>query len=342
MATQATMGNIGRQSADFNVFGAQAVEHAAGHRPWQRLRTGLQRGCAGAGGMTPDRPGRSVVKRFCGLLVLGVAGLLLTGCGSASTTRTIAVTVPAPPVPTSTTSATSPAATTTTTSAEDKAAPSSNGPPDFILNERTQSGDKLKLEGRFGPLLPASGSDVDQNALGGCSGVDGRELITRLDLTATIESSLSAHVTLANLSPSAVTPRVDFVIDNAEGATCSSGDASSEEAAEEAANPNLGTLQPHEPHHFTMWVVLPDAITPDDPHPSTATLAHEQWLIRLLGARIDNSPTGVPSAQVATGRRIVTCPAEAGVYQEAYIALVSGTPQTINTSDPKNELLCGE
>lgn len=207
------------------------------------------------------------------LLVFGCAGLLLTGCGG-STTRTIAVTVPTPPVPTTT----SHAATAATSSAVDKAAPSPHGPPDFILNESAQSGDKLKLEGRFGPLLPAGESDVDQNVLAGCSGVDGRELITRLDLTATIESGLSAHVTLANLAPSAVTPHVDFVIDNAEGSTCSSGDANSEEAAEEAANPNLGTLQPHEPHHFTMWVVLTDAITPNDPHPSTVTLAHGQWL----------------------------------------------------------------
>jgi hypothetical protein len=284
--------------------------------------------------MTPDRPGRTVV-RHCGLLALGVAGLLLTGCGSASTTRTIAVTVPAPPAPTT---ATSHAATAATLSAVDKAAPSLHGPPDFILNESAQSGDKLKLEGRLGPLLPAGESDVDQNVLAGCSEVDGRELITRLDLTATIESGLSAHVTLANLSPSAVTQRVDFVIDNSGGPTCSSGD----ESSEEAANPDLGTLQPHEPHDFTMWVVLPDAITPNDLYPSTVTLAHGEWLIHLLGARIDNSPTGVPSAQAATGRRIVTCPAEAGVYQEAYIALVSGTPKTINTSDPKNELLCSE
>ena len=270
--------------------------------------------------------------------IVVVLGLLLVGCGSTSTTtRTIALT---PSVPTTTT--TSHAATAATSSAVDKAAPSLHGPPDFILNESAQSGDKLKLEGRFGPLLPAGESDVDQNVLAGCSGVDGRELITRLDLTATIESGLSAHVTLANLAPSAVTPHVDFVIDNAEGSTCSSGDANSEEAAEEAANPDLGTLQPHEPHHFTMWVVLTDAITPNNPHPSTATLAHEQWLIHLLGARIDNSPTGVPNAQAASGRRIVTCPAEAGVYQEAYIALVSGTPQTINTNDPKNELLCRE
>jgi hypothetical protein len=285
--------------------------------------------------MTPDRPGRMVVRR-CGLLVLGVAGLMLTGCGS--TTRTIAVSVPTPPIPTTTTT-TSHAATS---SAVDKATPSPHGPPDFILNESAQSGDKLKLEGRFGPLLPAGESDVAQNVLAGCSGVDGRELITRLDVTATIESSLSANVTLASLSPSVVTQRVDFVIDDAEGATCSSGDANSEEATEEAGNPNLGTLQPHEPQSVTMWVVLTDAITPNDPHPSTATLAHGQWLIHLLGARIDNSPTGVPNAQAATGRRIVTCPAEAGVYQEAYIALVGGTPKTINTSDPENELLCRE
>ncbi len=104
----------------------------------------------------------------------------------------------------------------------------------------------------------------------------------------------------------------------------------------------MGTLQPHEPHDFAMWVVLGDAITPNDPHPSTATLAHGQWLIHPLEAKLDNSRAGIANARAASGKRIVTCPAEAGVYQEAYISLVGGTPPTINTSDPKNELLCRE
>jgi hypothetical protein len=278
--------------------------------------------------------------RRCGLVGLSALGLLLVGCGG-STTRTIAVTVPAPPAPTT---ATSPAATTATTPAVDKAAPIPHSPPDFILNETTRSGDKLKLEGRFGLPLPVDESDVDKNALGECPGFDGRELITRLDVTATIESGLPARVMLVNFSTSSVTGELAFVTDNSEGASCSSGgnDAIGEESEEEARSPDLGTLQPHEPHNVTIWVVLGDAITPNDPHPTAAALAHEQWLMHPLEAKVDNSRAGIANAHAAGGRRIVTCPAEAGVYQEAYISLVSGTPQTINTRDPKNELLCRE
>jgi hypothetical protein len=284
------------------------------------------------------------------LLALGVAGLLLVGCGSASTTRTVAVTVPAPPVPTSTTSATSPVAATAPASAEDKAAPIPHSPPDFVLEETTRSGDKLKLEGRFGLPLPASESDVDQSALGECPGVDGRELITRLDVTATIQSGLPAHVMLINFSAASVTGGLAFVTDDSEGASCSSGgnDAIGEESEEEARSPDLGTLQPHEPHSVTMWVVLGDAITPNDPHPTAATLAHQQWLIHPLEAKVDNSRAGIANAHAASGKRIVACPPpeagapEVGFYGGDYISLVSGTSQTINTSDPKDEPLCRE
>jgi hypothetical protein len=105
---------------------------------------------------------------------------------------------------------------------------------------------------------------------------------------------------------------------------------------------NLGTLQPHEPHHFTMWVVLPDAMTPNDPHPTPAILAREEWLIYPLEAKMDNSRVGIPTAQGGEwpSDRHLSCRSRGrpgGVHR-----LVSGTPQTINTSDPKNELLCGE
>lgn len=277
-------------------------------------------------------------------LLLGLLGLLLVGCGS--TTRTIALTVPTPPIPTSTTSTTSPAATDAPASAADKAAPASSGPPDFVLNEQAQSGDKLKLEGRFGPLLPAGESDVDQSALGECPGVDGRELITRLDVTATIESGLSASVMLINFSAASVTGGLAFVFDTSEGASCSSGgnDAIGEESEEEARSPDLGTVQPHEQHNVTMWVVLGDAIKPNDPHPTAAALAHEQWLIHPLEAKLDNSRAGIANARAASGGRIVTCRNDLyGVIHEyAYISLVSGTPQTINPNDPNNTPLCNE
>jgi hypothetical protein len=278
--------------------------------------------------MTPGRPRQTVV-RCCGLLVLGVAGLMLTGCGS--NTRTIAVTVPAPPIPTSTTSATSPAAATAApASAEDKAAPPSSGPPDFVLNEQSQSGDKLKLEGRFGPVLPASESDVDQSALSECPEVDGRELITRLDVTATIESGLAATVDLKPPLTSSVTSLVDFMLNNSEGLVCTRGYAESEGAP----TTELGTMQPHEPSDVTMWLVLVNAITPNNPHPTTATLAHERWLLAPLQAIVDNSPAGISDnglndVHAATGPRVVTC------ESEVFIAIVKDTVATVKPSEAR-------
>ncbi len=66
---------------------------------------------------------------------------LLTGCGSGGATFTVAAPVP---TPTQTTTST----TQTTISA---AAPDPTKPPDFVLTGQTAGGDKVRVEGRFGP-----------------------------------------------------------------------------------------------------------------------------------------------------------------------------------------------
>ena len=261
-------------------------------------------------------------------LALGISVALLAGCDTAAKSSTQTTAPPAATQPATATGA------STTPVAEDKATPDPSAPPDFVIADQAHSGDKLKIEGRFGPVLPANESDVDSSVLGECPQVDGRELVTRLDLTTTIQSSLSAQVALT-VPEQPASDSLDFVMGNTDGAaTCGRGASSSEEAA----TASLGILEPHEPSNFTMWVVLLDAITPGDPHPSMATLAHQQWLMGMPVIYLNKLPASGTIRM--TGRRIVTC--HANYHEYTYIALAGGAPQTINPGDPKNELLCSE
>lgn len=276
--------------------------------------------------------------------LLGLLGLLLVGCSSA--THTIAISVPTPPIPTSTTSATSPTATAAPAPAADKAAPNSNAPPDFVLHEATDEGDKLKLEGRFGPVLPPTESDVNQETLSECPGAIGRELVTRLDVTVTLESNLSANVALDLPEFPEYAQQTDVAVEDSEGPSCSSGGTGSVERAF-AAN---WRLQPHESQTVTMWFLLLRAVTPNKPDPTASRLAHELWLLEPPGAVVDNAPASVTNAvgqvpaHAASGPRIVTCRPE---NDRTFIALVPGlssatlTAQTENTYIPQ-PTLCEE
>jgi hypothetical protein len=200
---------------------------------------------------------------------------------------------PAEPTGTSTQTPT----TAATTPATPRAAPDPNSAPAFSLEGETEHGDKLKLEGRFGPVLAASASDVDQTVLSECPNYDERELVVRLDLTTTLESGLSGTVAIAGFIPQIgdVYHLVDLVYDYTEGPSCVLDNVENESVID------LGTLQPHEPHDFTMWVVLLDAITPRHPHPSVNTLSHQHWIIGEPSAAVNNA--GVrwthPSGDVA-------------------------------------------
>jgi predicted small lipoprotein YifL len=168
---------------------------------------------------------------------------------------------------TASTATTTPATTQASTTA---AAPDPTGPPAFAMAGSTESGDKVRIEGRFGPVLSPSESGVNQSALEGCPQyAAGRDLVVQVDLVTTIESGLSGDATAEGFD--FTLPReVDYVLDFSEGATCKF-------AGEYEVSINMGTLQPHQPDHFTMWAVLLGAITPSDPHPSVQTLAHQHW-----------------------------------------------------------------
>lgn len=253
-----------------------------------------------------------------------LCGVLLAGCGSSGSSTSSSLT---PPVSVST--ATQPDPTTTpstgSTTAEARA-----GTPSFVVQGTTQEGDKLKVEGRFGSPLPPNESDVDQAALSGCTppAPDGRELVVRLDLTTTLESSLAGEVTLST-SP-IVGPLVSFVMGFKEGARCEGGEPKNAEA-------NFGSVQPGQSVSFTMWVVLPDAITPADPHPSTRTLAAQSWLMGVPTPLVNGKGIGTPSK--LSGPRVVRCRTEGFGLSgyEHYIAVVGDTPTTLHESECPTE-----
>jgi hypothetical protein len=250
--------------------------------------------------------------------------VLLAGCGSSSstssfTTPTAAISTPTQPDPT-----TSP--TTSSTAAD---APV-DGAPSFVVEGTTQEGDKVKVEGSFGSPLRPRESDVDQTALSECTppAPDGRELVVRLDLSVTLESSLAGEVTLST-SP-IVGPLVSFVMGFREGPRCEGGEPKNAEA-------NFGSVQSGQSVSFTMWVVLPDAITPADPHPSEHALAADLWLMGVPMPLVNGKGIGTPTR--LSGPRVVRCRTEDFGLSgyEHYIAVVGDTPTTLHESECPQE-----
>ncbi len=263
------------------------------------------------------RMGRPTV---AGLAAL--SALLLAGCGSSgSSSSSGSFTAPTASVSTPTQSDPTTAPTTSSTTAEPPA-----GTPSFVVQGTTQEGDKVKVEGALGSPLRPSESDVDQTALSECTppAPDGRELVVRLDLTTTLESSLAGEVTLST-SP-IVGPLVSFVMGFKEGARCEGGEPKNAEA-------NFGSMRPGQSVSFTMWVVLPDAITPADPHPSEHALAADLWLMGVPTPLVNGKGIGTPNK--LSGSRVVRCRTEdfglAGY--EHYIAVVGDTPTTLHESE---------
>jgi hypothetical protein len=184
---------------------------------------------------------------------------------------------------------TTPAASTTSTPAAKPAGPepepNENRTPDFMFTGKTENGDRLRLEGWIGPVLPPSQSDIAQNILESCPRYDGRELVARVDMTVTIESGLSGSVVVGGFVPPFADERhlLDDAMKLSEGPTCVL------DTGENAPSVNLGTLTPHHYGFLIMWVILLDAVTPSDPHPSHKTLAQGDWIMGTPYATVDGA-----------------------------------------------------
>jgi len=250
----------------------------------------------------------------------------LAGCSSG---HSITVTV-ATPLPSTQPATTAPVSSTPSRPA---AAPH-NGPPDFVLKGQTVEGDKVQVEGRFGPALPPANSDANQSALGECQQADGREMIARLDLITTIQSGLAGKVTLKGFRTLSNTKGLtEFLMGYTEGPTCNPGDLPANEI-------ELGTLQPHMPHRFTLWAILGKAITPNDPHPSAKALG-QGWGMDVPTISVNTTPT--TRGVVAGGPRVLHCKSLSRGEDYGSFISITGTPgYTITVHEPaaENRLSC--
>jgi hypothetical protein len=254
-----------------------------------------------------------------------LCAVLLAGCGSSGSSTS---SFTAPSVPVSTPTQSDPTTTATTSSTTSDTA--STSAASFVVHGTTQEGDKVKVEGRFGSPLHPSESDVNQTALSECPppAPDGRALVARLDLTTTLESSLAGEVKLETNSIIGG-PLVNFVMGFKEGARCESGQPQNVVV-------NFGSIQPGQSVNFTMWVVLPDAITPADPHPSEKALAARLWIMGVPEPSVNGKGTGIETKpNKVSGPRVVRCiiygDSIAGPGNE-YIAVVGDTPTTMQES----------
>jgi hypothetical protein len=254
-----------------------------------------------------------------------LCAVLLAGCGSSGSSSSISS---LPTVPASVSTPTRSEPTTTPTTSSTTADTASTGAPSFVVQGTTQKGDKVKVEGRFGSPLRPSESDVDQTALEECPppAPDGRALVVRLDVSTTLESSLAGEVELSVTHIEAAGAIVNFVMGFQEGPRCESGESGN-------ALAKFASVQPGRSVSFTMWVVLPDAITPNDPHPSEKALAARSWLMGVPEPLVNGKGIGTPSK--LSGPRVVRCRHEDfGIPgYEHYIAVVGDTPTTMVESE---------
>lgn len=260
------------------------------------------------------------------LLLVGLAG-----CGSGTPTALHKAKKASPATVASTTTSqttSSTVSTTATTSPE----PDIDRHPSFIASLSAEGGDEVTTKGWFGTAVPASASNVDQAALSECPepANDGHAMVVELDLVTTITSSLSGKVTLFAAAVNGYGyPAVDFVMGFSEGASCR------DTIEGGGASVNLGTLQPHQPHDFTVWVVLPNAITPNDPHPTEQQLGKENWVMAPLKISLNGSTPILQGGEGIEGPRVVSCTeGPSGGLEEDYVAVVGYTPKSISGSCP--------
>jgi hypothetical protein len=137
-----------------------------------------------------------------------------------------------------------------------------------------------------------------------------------------MESSLSGEVeiNLGTLPPESL---AEYILGFSSGAQCGA-------AVENPSGIKLGTLQPHQSAHFSMWIAFGNAITPNDPHPSEATLRANNWLMEIPHVTVDGESSAFGQAD-ATGPRVVKCVPGGPIPESGEaITVVGGTPKVVH------------
>jgi hypothetical protein len=228
----------------------------------------------------------------------------LGGCGAAHTTAGSGPSLAA------TTSAAPRAATTTT--------PPPPPTPDFTIAAKNSGGDRVLVAGSFGPPVAQTRSDADQSALKEClTASDGRALVVRMDLEITVQSGLPTDVGLSNFGFDG--GLISFLMGYSAGADCQQGNTVSFH------------LAPHQPAHFTIWLVLGDAITANNPSPTEKDLTNK-YMATVPSIDLSENNTG---KMRMGGRRLLFCRlnVSAESYEEptAMLVVAGAVPKQITS-----------
>jgi hypothetical protein len=175
-------------------------------------------------------------------------------------------------------------------------------PLSFAITTQSSVGDRVRLVGSFGSVTTPAQSGLSSAELSECFGAaDGRELVAKLTLTATVESGLSADVGLDRLVNGPIGQAgVELIFPSPDGTSCNSNQDFGPPEFE------FGSIPAHGSRSATLWAVLDDVITPDDPHPTASSL-DGNYDIALPETYI----TGVPANITGVGGpSVIDCEAE--------------------------------
>jgi hypothetical protein len=207
-------------------------------------------------------------------------GAALVGCGNTHATGQPENSVTAAPA----------APTQTATTPETV----SSGEPDLTIRAEASDGDTVLITGRLSEPKPQAQSDAEPSGLSECLGSnDQRALIVKLTLEVTVESSLAADVGLSNFQTSGHstgTP-MSYLMGYSTGESCEPGN-----------EVTLRQVQPHATSDFTIWLLLPDATTPDEPEPTAQALSGRYMMIVPVVSINENPIGGHPAGVGPPGK----------------------------------------
>lgn len=199
-----------------------------------------------------------------------------------------------------------------------------------IITAKTGSGDAATVSLSFSTLRPPS--EVG-DALSNCPVDTARALVARMDVTARVDSSLAAEVTV-NWIPNFIYAPADqaagvyLLSQYSDGPKCKQLWGS---------NGNYGvhwmSIQPGAPEQFSTWWIFTRAISPATPHGDTVALGQMLLEPQVLFA-------GAPAQVQYSGHRFVECSQSQGMGGAAGFYLAGTRPERLLVGGLSENLTC--
>jgi hypothetical protein len=239
-----------------------------------------ERRCRSASGATAVSF-RERITRTVAVLLLSSAVACSGGGGHPTTHQSSPPTTTSPP-----TSSTAPISTIATTT----------NVPMFQATLRSDQGDTASLRGVLrDPPRPSGSSDVPPGALASCVDQPSRALVAKVVLDLTLTSKLSLDEVTMMLGANGKFPlQPKAVIQYSSGAQCAQSVTD--------GNISMKSVEPQQLRSITVWVVVPDAVTPAQPAGDPAMLTTVR-----LGVTVLLGTSGATKYTTGSGPYVSAC-----------------------------------